>query len=53
MWWTVTSRDPTAKDYLAVERKLLDQDNPFDGEGITLQQPLTCQQLINDLSREE
>ncbi len=51
--YTATSLEPTAKVYLAVEGKLLDQDNPLGGEGIILQQPLTRQQLIYDFSIEE
>ncbi len=47
--YTVTSLEPNAKVYLSVEGKLLDEDNPLGGEGIILQQPLTRQQIINDL----
>lgn len=47
--YTATSLDPQAKVYLSVEGKQLNEDNPFGGEGLILQQPLTRQQFAKDL----
>jgi hypothetical protein len=49
--YTVTSLDPTAKVYLSVEGKRLNQDHPLGGEGLILSQPLTRQQIRKDLDR--
>lgn len=48
--YTVTSLNPNAKVYLAVEGQPLDEDHPLGGEGLILKQPLTRQQFAKDFS---
>jgi len=48
--YTVTSLNPDAKVYLAVEGQPLDEDHPLGGEGLVLKQPLTRQQFTKDFS---
>lgn len=46
--YTATSLDRTAKVYLSIEGKLLDENYPLGGEGLILQEPLTRQQFATD-----
>lgn len=48
--YTVTSIDPKAKVYLAVEGQVLDQSHPLGGEGLVLEAPLTRQQFVHEFS---
>mgnify|MGYP002777051276 CR=1 FL=1 len=51
--YTATSLDPEAKVYLAVEGKLLNENNPLGGEGLMLQQPMTRQQFVKEFLAQE
>lgn len=48
--YTASSIDPKGQIFLFVEGKLLDENNPLGGEGIVLNQPITRQQLAEELS---
>lgn len=48
--YTVTSIDPQAKVYLAVEGQVLDEAHPLGGEGLVLDAPLTRQQFVHEFS---
>ncbi|OUC11793.1 MAG: hypothetical protein B0A82_26025 [Alkalinema sp. CACIAM 70d] len=48
--YTVTSVDPRAKVYLAVEGQVLDEAHPLGGEGLVLDAPLTRQQFVHEFS---
>jgi spore germination protein GerM len=48
--YTASSIDQNAKVFLAVEGKILDENNPLGGEGVVLAEPLTRQQFAEDFS---
>jgi spore germination protein GerM len=48
--YTVTSLQPDANVYLSVEGRLLDEDNPLGGEGVSLPVPLTREKFVKEFS---
>ncbi|QIR40069.1 hypothetical protein HCG51_27395 [Tolypothrix sp. PCC 7910] len=50
--YTASSLEPNAKVFISVDGKLLDENYPLGGEGITLKSPLTRKEFTEDFSIE-
>lgn len=50
--YTASSLEPNAKVFISVDGKLLDENYPLGGEGITLKSPLTRKEFTEDFSVE-
>ncbi|MBD2212863.1 GerMN domain-containing protein [Nostoc linckia FACHB-104] len=51
--YTASSLEPNAKVFISVDGKLLNENYPLGGEGITLKSPLTRKEFTEDFSIEE